>query len=93
MNDINDLEYDLAHDIVQEEIAKYIDIAYRTFCAGVGSIGDEPAQRKAAEQIRHLHLAEPWLPASEITRRLREAGLVAGQADGMTTTATQRSTE
>jgi hypothetical protein len=49
--------------LIEEEIARYVEIGYRTFLAGIGESGDEPAQRKAAEQLRHLHYAEPWLPA------------------------------
>lgn len=44
--------------LIETEIAKYIDLGYQIFSAGIGSLGDEPAQRKAAEQLRHLHYAE-----------------------------------
>lgn len=63
-----------AQGIVQSVLARYIETAYRTMLAGLGDLGDEPAQRKAVEQMRHLHLAEPWLPAHEAVKDLVEAG-------------------
>lgn len=54
----------MVRDIIEAEIARYIEQGFRTFLAGIGNLGDEPAQRKAAEQLRWLHYAEPWLPAS-----------------------------
>jgi hypothetical protein len=53
----------MIRELIQAEIARYIEQGYRTFLAGCGNVGDEPAQRKAADQLRHLHYAEPWLPA------------------------------
>lgn len=72
MNDsVGDLEYDLAAEIAQEEIATYIRIGLDT----MDTDGEETTSR-VVYALRHLHLAEPWLPAVAITRRLRAAGLL-----------------
>lgn len=52
----------------EQIIARWVETGYRTALAGLGD-NDEVA-RKMADQLRHLHLAEPWLPASKIADAL-----------------------
>lgn len=50
--------------VAEQAIARWVETGYRVALAGVGS--DDEAARKMADQLRHLHLAEPWLPAVKI---------------------------
>jgi hypothetical protein len=61
-------------DTVASIIEDWVDIGYRTASAGTGKLGCEPAQQEALDQIRHLQLAEPWLPAAQIMKALAIAG-------------------
>jgi hypothetical protein len=79
MDDLDD--YDLATEIIEDEIATYVRSGIETCLAGLGDYGDEPAQRKILDQIQHLHLAQPWLPAVAAVRRLRESGLIDSKPD------------
>jgi hypothetical protein len=47
-------------DMAQEIIAQWVETAYRTTLCG------EPELHPGARRMRHLHLAEPWLPACKI---------------------------
>ena len=70
-----DHDYDAVVEIIEDEIRTYIRTHLNLCLAGLGDLGDEPAQRKIVDQIQHLHLAEPWLPAVAAVKRLRKAGL------------------
>lgn len=60
-----------ATDIIQEEIQGYIRTRLN-----IADTGGDNAHSGTIEQIRHLHLAEPWLPAVEAVNKLAEAGLL-----------------
>lgn len=51
-------------DIAEGVILEWVDTAYRIALAGLGT--DDTAARQAVDQMRHLHLAEPWIPANRI---------------------------
>lgn len=75
--DLADLDYDPIRQIIQEEIRSYIVTSLAI--ADTGSPGSQERQRGYSEaiyQVRHLHLAEPWLPAGLAADRIRAAGLV-----------------
>ena len=62
-----------AHQIIEAEIRRYIDLAARMTAAG----NHDEATLK---EMRWLHLAEPWLPASAALKAMREAGLIVRDA-------------
>jgi hypothetical protein len=55
-------------DIIERAIATYIDSHLRT-AAATG------LEEKTVDQIRHLHLAEPWLPAVNAVNQIKAAGI------------------
>jgi hypothetical protein len=61
-----------AREIVRAEVDNYIEIGYRTMVAGMRA---DSTSLPAVEQMRHLHLAEPHLPAFASVERLAAAGL------------------
>lgn len=67
----DDLDYDVVQEIAEDEIRRYIHTHLRIAEA---SPPDDPTE--VLRQVRHLHLAEPWLPATAIRNRLRDAGLL-----------------
>jgi hypothetical protein len=75
-DDIGDLDTDLVVEIIQDEITRYVQIACKTAEAGLGYELLEVGEQLMVNRMRHLHLAEPWLPAVAAARRLRAAGLV-----------------
>jgi hypothetical protein len=56
-------------------IAAWVDTGYRTALAGIGRPSNEHEVGKVAgiEQMRHLHLAEPWLPAHWLIEKIAAA--------------------
>jgi len=50
-------------EVVEEIIHKWVDTAYRTVATSL--FDDDPA-RRALDEMRHLHLAEPWIPAHTV---------------------------
>ena len=69
------LDTDFVVDIIRDEIQNYIRSRLRVMDTGTPDGLDSETWQRAIYQARHLHLAEPWLPAVAAARRLREAGL------------------
>lgn len=62
--------------LIEGHIEAWVEQGYRIACATVGTVRDEPAMRKGFDQMRHLHLAEPWLPARDIALALVASGVI-----------------
>ena len=54
-------------EAVEAAITAWVETAYQTTFAGLGHSDTELAAKKAIGEMRHLHLAEPWLLAKRIT--------------------------
>lgn len=69
----------LANSIMRD----WLDRATRTALASRGDSGTEPAQRKAIEEMRHLHLADySYMVVPKLLAELRNAGLLKPETSG-----------
>ena len=64
-----------AVDIIEEVVKNHIRVRLN-----IADTGGENAHSGTINQIRHLHLAEPHLPAVEAANRLRDAGVLSDLA-------------
>jgi hypothetical protein len=69
------LDADFVVDIIKDEIASYIATGLKVMDTGTPDGLDPETWQRAIYRARHLHLAEPWLPAVRAAQRLRDAGL------------------
>jgi hypothetical protein len=74
MSEQETLEYQ-SHELVQGIVKDWVKTAADTARTGSG----QPAFDEAVNQMRHLHLAEPWLITSKIFDALKLAGWTAPQ--------------
>jgi len=59
---------ELIIETVEAVVQAWVDTAYKTACAGFGETDGRALE--ALKQMRHLHLAEPWLPAVKVANVL-----------------------
>ena len=68
-------------DIAQEVIGEWVDTACKIAAA---TWGDDKSAQEAVSQMRHLHLAEPWHPASKLAQRFMDPHTPSTDAEGKT---------
>lgn len=74
-NEVHDLP--LANRLIEAVILDWLNAATVIALASRGELGTEPAERKAIEEMRHLHLADySYAVAPKIVDQLRRAGLM-----------------
>lgn len=68
MRNRNDETRHAVAEVAESVIAKWVDTACNIMLATLGS--DDVEGRRVVKQMRHLHLAEPGIPAQRIAQQL-----------------------
>lgn len=73
----------LPNRLAEAVIRDWLDAATNTALASRGELGTEPAECKAIEEMRHLHLADySYAVVPKLLNELRKAGLLKPEVSG-----------
>jgi hypothetical protein len=73
----------LPNRLAESIIRDWLDRATNIALASRGELGTEPAERKAIEEMRHLHLADySYMVVPKLLAELRKAGLLKPEVSG-----------